>query len=591
MVASLTAVVPIHAGVHAGESKQADPQHDNTAWKLEDIADLLLDPTKASPALQKAVIADLKKTEKKMDRVVLQLAAVTIVSLILAVILIEMSWYNDNLHPSNSSYIFGANHEKNDLENSPTPGQEAPWGPGATLTLQSLLMVCSFVFCGLLIRESYLQAKNRMPLYHLVWSRDLLSPTLLAELAINLTTSYPTMHPIFALFAFFRVLHLFKLLRWAPQNKLHREFQMRACLSPPQDGLTAVKSQIRATPWLFCVEMAVALIPSLSYSVLALERWAMAAQGMTPPKDFGEAIWWLLRTAVIGEGYHPSGWQTFGNVLGALVLLSSVVIGSLLLTALMQTIESDAGLEAAMAATAKKQLKEAVRTGAIDFIKAWIRLRQFNRRRLTGGGDDPDSGGTKGKKMGRNVRKQSTVAGVSKNRDDPSFPFEVAYKDSRRRYLALTVQWNEVVEEENKNKAPDLSQLLQKIIDMVQEQGERQKEFQKQTRASFGAIREQLEELHQDNKAHTSTKTGDAISDHTRQFAHLESQINSLIDGLHKSMHINFERVTETTRGAHQDMKASFVQGFTEVSSGVREEVEGLHSRVGEGAHPRAESR
>ena len=165
---------------------------------------------------QERVISTRRDIDHQMNRIVLGLAATGLASMVAAAVLIEEAW----------GHAVGVDVSLDfaEIESAYDTFDEDGQRRTTVLALQSILMILAPIFCGLLHREHHLAFRNRRsnPSVPISWWRIQSYRFYLLEAGLNMVTSYPTIHPLFALFSFIRALHLFKLLRFSRHNKRFR---------------------------------------------------------------------------------------------------------------------------------------------------------------------------------------------------------------------------------------------------------------------------------------------------------------------------------------------------------------------------------
>eukprot|EP00947_MAST-08B_sp_MAST-8B-sp1_P000324 g324.t1 len=370
--------------------------------------------------------------DRALDQTLAVQVLIALVSMVMAILLIEESWDGEGRHYrlSPSSVAAGSTASDN-ATTAPTATTATTTTTTATTSAavaaggdvwwqQPVLVTFSFLFVATLLVEYRLNTMNRAE--DPTADRSLCSPAsrrpddvpnkrhrprqccgegggggggggssgcwqswsgmieqkvpLTLEVALGLCTAYPGVSPLMAAFTFFRTWHVFKLLRFLPKNATMRRYTVLAGHAPPQDATTCLKSLLRTQPWGAVILLTVVWVPVLSFMVLAVERFAGYTEGNDGhPETLWETTWIMLYMVAIGETYESSVMKDhmrLSRVLAMLAAIIATILTTMLFTAIMQSIEGSAGNEAMIQAAAGEAFKEDAKQTAGRILLLWF---------------------------------------------------------------------------------------------------------------------------------------------------------------------------------------------------------------------------
>ena len=317
------------------------------------------------------------KIDEDIGRTVVHQCIVVIISVFVVVLQLSITWrssaasdivvgiYTDG---AGNAYTDGAGTEF-------TKGSDYTHASGTlSAALLWITAVLSVTFWLLLLKENRFMVKNRMGTNEVPWyAFDSYASVVFETIITAPLFGAPWLHPLFTLAVFFRVGYLFKLLRFMGSSVMNRRFQIQAHQVPAQDGITAFKVLLRKKPWVSLLMCMTVGIPTLSWCLLSLERWAFIEDGNpgNAPRFFGDTLYQITMMVTVGDTYETSQIYGLGKILSVIASIIGALLMTMMINALMQTIEADSNLEAQLEATALEQAKADVKTTAANLIFAW----------------------------------------------------------------------------------------------------------------------------------------------------------------------------------------------------------------------------
>ena len=318
------------------------------------------------------------KIDVEIGKVVIALNMVGVLSIIVAIILITVAWDTHDEHES-SWHMKGKDGHEDVVVDAPTVHRDTngqrmkgnpvghyhdgskpyplnDYGPQSyyglivldhkqdtpVAGLQWLLAILSLAFCGVIYAEHHMRLASIKGTHFIKWYKVESAAALFRSMIFNLPLVFaPILHPLLCIISFVRVLHIPKLLRFAKRNVMLRHFQIIGNQVPSQGGIVPFKALLRKQPWAAMFMCIVVGVPSLSFMVLAVERWAFIEDGNADeaPRIMTDTMWNIMLLIVTGDPYQPSNFAYIGKILALLAGIVAAVLITMLLTALMQTIE------------------------------------------------------------------------------------------------------------------------------------------------------------------------------------------------------------------------------------------------------------
>lgn len=174
-----------------------------------------------------------------------------------------------------------------------------------------------------------------------------------------------------------RVFLLLKVCRFQSNVTQMREMMSEDGGGVAQGTALAVKTVVRLNPAMSIIGLFLGTVPLLSYSIWVLERWQMGED------DFGsfrDTWWYVIQAMVAGEMFDMS---IFTQPVGITAAFVGILATSMLVTAILQSLELDANQNAAAEAVMKKKLIASLQDKAALRIGVWWRLYRGNLKHLS----------------------------------------------------------------------------------------------------------------------------------------------------------------------------------------------------------------
>lgn len=314
------------------------------------------------------------KIDEEIGRTVVHQCIVVIISVFVVVLQLSITWQSSD---EKGEHVVGTytDGDPNQAGNKFTEVSDYTHASGTwSAALLWITAVLSVTFWLLLLKENRFRVKNRMGTNEVPWyAFDSYTSFVFETIVTAPLFGAPWLHPLFTLAVFLRVGYVFKLLRFMGSSAMNRRFQIQAHQVPAQDGITSFKVLLRKKPWVSLILCLAVGIPTLSWCLLSLERWAFIEDGSpgNAPRYFGDTLYLITMMVTVGDTYETSQIHGMGKILSIMASIIGALLMTMMINALMQTIEADSNLEAQLEATALEQAKADVKTTAANLIFAW----------------------------------------------------------------------------------------------------------------------------------------------------------------------------------------------------------------------------